>query len=445
MNTILNGKGCETATSVDIVQVKGEIHMASRGPIGVLGLGYVGLPLVSGFVGAGHRVVGFDVSKRVVDSLLNSKSHVDDLSDDELRELLQNGFSPTVRIEDLAPCTAYIICVPTPLSPHGGPDLSAVEQAGEAVSGVLSPGDLVVLESTTYPGTTQRVLLPLLEQSGLRGGVDFSLAFSPERIDPGNVQFGFTNTPKIVGGLTEQCRESAMELYGSVIEEVVPAKGLAEAEMAKLIENTYRVVNIALVNEMAKFSHDLGIDIWDAIDCAATKPFGFQAFYPGPGVGGHCIPIDPNYLSFHVRTEMGYGFRFVELAQEINHSMPGYVARRVSELLNRQDLSVRGARILLIGITYKADVGDLRETPAAGVAMELLRLGAHVEFLDPFVDSWEVPGEVIPKRQSMSAEDVDCAIVLQHHSSLNLDQCVSGARAVIDTRGKLAGYSVERL
>jgi len=413
--------------------------------VAVIGLGYVGMPLVDALIKLGRQVVGYDLSTHVVEGLRNSKSHIDDLTDVRIHELLERGFTPTNEASELAECSTFVICVPTPLSSHGGPDLTAVIDAGRLIAGVLQEGDLVVLESTSYPGTTERKLLPVLETSGLKAGADFSLAFSPERIDPGNSRFGFANTPKIVGGLTQGCLSQAVAFYSNIVDQVVPASGLAEAELAKLIENTYRIVNIALMNEMARFSHDLGIDLWSAIECAATKPFGFQAFYPGPGVGGHCIPVDPNYLSFHVRSETGYGFRFVELAEEINKSMPQYVVRRIGELLNRNRVPLHGAKVLLIGVTYKPDIGDLRESPAYGVAQELLRLGAEVEYLDPFVDHWDVGGLGVRKWNSLNEEAVDCAVVLQHHSSVDLEECITGALTVLDTRGKLDGPRVERL
>ena len=413
--------------------------------IGVLGLGYVGMPLVDALIGSGREVVGYDLSAHVVEGLRNSKSHIDDLTDARIHELLERGLTPTNEASELAKCSTFVICVPTPLSSHGGPDLTAVLDAGRLIAGVLNEGDLVILESTSYPGTTERKLLPVLETSGLKAGADFNLAFSPERIDPGNGTFSLSNTPKIVGGLTPACRNQAVAFYSDIVDEVVPANGLAEAEMAKLLENTYRVVNIALMNEMARFCHDLDIDLWNAIDCAATKPFGFEAFYPGPGVGGHCIPVDPNYLSFHVRSEMGYTFRFVELAQEINNSMPQYVVRRIGDLLNRKRLSLHGAKILLVGITYKPDIADLRETPANGVAKQLLRLGAEIEFLDPYVDSWMVDNMSVPKRTVMDAEGIDCVVFLQHHSGVKPSDLITGARCVLDARGQLRFQDVEIL
>ncbi len=299
----------------------------------------------------------------MVDGLNAGRSHIDDLSDERIQEMRSGGFRATHDPADLAEANVYVICVPTPLSEAGGPDLDAVIAATRTVAGVLGSGDLVILESTTYPGTTEEVLVPILAESGLTLGSDYLLAFSPERIDPGNPTYGFRNTPKVVGGVDGPSTDAAAAFYANICDTVVKAKGTREAEMAKLLEDTYRHVNIALVNEMAAFCHEMDLDLWDAIRCAATKPFGFQAFYPGPGLGGHCIPIDPNYLSHHVRNRLGQSFRFVELAQEINQSMPRYVARRVQDQLNDQAKAVRGARILLLGVTYKANIADQRESP----------------------------------------------------------------------------------
>ena len=334
----------------------------------IIGLGYVGLPLAQEAVRVGLNVTGLDVKRATVDSLNSGRSHIDDLTDADVAAMVDGGFRATTDLLEISRADVMVICVPTPLSETDGPDLTAVRAASESAGKLLKPGALVVLESTTYPGTTDEVVRPLLEKaSGLTAGLDFHLAFSPERIDPGNEVYGIRNTPKVVGGITPACTEAAAGFYGLVCDTVVRAKSAREAEMAKLLENTYRHVNIALVNEMAIFCHELGVDLWDAIRCAATKPFGFQAFYPGPGVGGHCIPIDPNYLSYKVRT-LGYPFRFVELAQEINSRMPGYVVDRAAELLNTDAKPLNGAKVLLLGVTYKKDIADQRESPARPIA-----------------------------------------------------------------------------
>ena len=404
----------------------------------VIGLGYVGLPLVREACRAGLRVGGLDRDARVVAGLKAGLSHIDDVSPAEIGDMLEAGFAPSLDEDVLDDARTVVICVPTPLSPEGGPDLPAVRGAAETVARHLVPGTLVVLESTTYPGTTEEVVRPILETSGLVAGEEFHLAFSPERIDPGNPVYGVRNTPKIVGGLTPACASAASAFYGKFVDRVVEAKGTREAEMAKLLENTYRHVNIALVNEMAVFCNELGIDLWDAIDCAATKPFGFQAFRPGPGVGGHCIPIDPNYLSYKVRS-LGYPFRFVELAQEINDRMPRYVAERAQQLLNREGRALKGARVLLLGVTYKADIADQRESPARPVARRLARLGADLSFHDPFVESWEVDGEQVRHAGgdlAAALREADLTIVLAAHAAYDAGTLTRHARLLFDTRGR---------
>lgn len=403
----------------------------------VIGLGYVGLPLVQEATRSGLSVAGFDINANTINSLWEGRSHVDDLSNDDVGELILLGFEPTTDPSVIAKSRAVVICVPTPLSAEGGPDLAAVHAASRTVAEHLQPGTLVVLESTTYPGCTEEDVKPILETSGLIAGRDFNLAFSPERVDPGNPTYGIRNTPKIVGGFTPRCTERAAELYGQFVDNVVRAKGTREAETAKLLENTYRHVNIALVNEMAKFCHELDIDIWDVIRCAATKPFGYQAFYPGPGVGGHCIPIDPNYLSFKVRAKLGYPFRFVELAQEINAGMPAYVVQRAAELLNEHRKPLKGSTVLLLGVTYKQDIADERESPARPVAANLLARGAEVSYHDPYVVNWRLSERSLPRVPDpvAAAEDADLTILLQPHRSYSNESIARRARLLLDARG----------
>jgi UDP-N-acetyl-D-glucosamine dehydrogenase len=413
----------------------------------VIGLGYVGLPLAREASLAGLKVVGFDLSDHLVQALNSGHSHVDDLSDDDVAEMVSQGFRAVSREAEIGRPGTIVICVPTPLSPDGGPDLTAVRSAAAVAGRALRPGALAVLESTSYPGTTDEVVGPLLEKhSGLSAGTDFHLAFSPERIDPGNSAYGLRNTPKVVGGYTPECAGVAIQFYGKICDEVVQAKSTREAEMAKLLENTYRNINIALVNEMAVFSRELGVDLWDAIRCAATKPFGFRAFYPGPGVGGHCIPIDPNYLSYKVRL-LGYPFRFVELAQEINRRMPNYVADRAAELLNTSAKALNGARVLLLGVTYKQGIADQRESPAPLVARKLLARGVQLSFHDPYVDSWPVDDVVVPRAHDLAHElrSADLVIILQDHPEYDPDQIARESRLVLDTRGHLTGANVTRL
>jgi UDP-N-acetyl-D-glucosamine dehydrogenase len=424
----------------------------------IIGLGYVGLPLAQEAVRAGLNVTGLDIKQATVDGLNAGRSHVDDLTDADIAAMVAGGFRATTDLTKLtgdgltgdgltgnrAP-DVIVICVPTPLSESDGPDLTAVKAATESAAKILKPGALVVLESTTYPGTTDEIVRPMLEKaSGLTVGIGFHLAFSPERIDPGNEIYGMRNTPKVVGGLTPACTDAAAAFYGQVCDTVVKAKSAREAEMTKLLENTYRHVNIALVNEMAIFCHELGIDLWDAIRCAATKPFGFHSFSPGPGVGGHCIPIDPNYLSYKVRAELKHPFRFVELAQEINSRMPGYVVDRAAELLNTDAKPLNGAKVLLLGVTYKQDIADQRESPARPVARKLLQRGAVLSYHDPFVDSWQVDGHEV-RRAAAPTEPADLTILLQAHAEYDLAGIAAKAHLLFDTRGKISGESVYQL
>ena len=422
----------------------------------VVGLGYVGLPLAQAACGAGLSVRGLDLNKDIVNGLNAGKSHVDDLSEADMSAMLSAGFSATWDDAVLAEGDTIVICVPTPLSPEGGPDLGAVLGATRAIAKHLHKGQLVILESTTYPGTTDEDVRPIIEAAGLIAGIDFNLAFSPERIDPGNPVYGMTNTPKVVGGHTAECTERAAAFYGRFVTTVVKARGTREAEMAKLIENTYRHINIALVNEMAQFCKPLGIDVWDALNAAASKPFGFQAFYPGPGVGGHCIPIDPNYLSHRVKTLLGQPFRFVELAQEINAGMPGYVKRRIQDLLNDQGKSLKGSTVLLLGVTYKPDIADQRESPVRPLARDLLATGANVVFHDPYVPEWNIDNEhghpgandrVLQSQGEVleAAAAADVVVLLMPHKGYDLEAIAAVSKQLLDTRGKLHGANVERL
>lgn len=413
----------------------------------VIGLGYVGLPLAREATLSGLRVVGYDLDPTVVAGLNSGRSHVGDVSAADVAEMLSNGFCATAAESDIGTPDIVVICVPTPLAVDGGPDLAAIRAATELTGRLLKPGMLIILESTTYPGTTDEVVRPLLEKySGLTTGVEFALAFAPERIDPGNPQYGIRNTPKIVGGQTPSCAEAAIQFYGRFCDTVIKAASAREAEMAKLLENTYRHVNIALVNEMAIFCHELGVDLWDAIRCAATKPFGFQAFFPGPGVGGHCIPIDPNYLSYKVRT-LGYPFRFVELAQEINSRMPAYIVDRAAELLNRNAKPLNGARVLLLGVTYKRDVADQRESPVRAIGRKLRARNAVLTYHDPYVREWILDEEEVQRAASLDSEigRADLVILLQDHTAYDLDRISGDARLILDTRGRLTGPHVTPL
>jgi UDP-N-acetyl-D-glucosamine dehydrogenase len=403
----------------------------------IVGMGYVGLPLAREASTAGLSVIGFDVNPEVVDVLNHGRSHVDDLADADVVEMLGRGFFATTDVGELRRARTIVVCVPTPLSGDGLPDLGPVRAAAASVAEHLQPGMLVILESTTYPGTTDEEIRPILEAGGLVAGTDFALVFSPERIDPGNQNFGPKNTPKVIGGHTSACADAADAFYSRFIDTVVRTKGTREAETAKLLENTYRHINIALVNEMARFCHDLHIDLWDVIDAASTKPFGFQAFRPGPGVGGHCIPIDPNYLSHRVRARLGYPFRFVELAQEINAGMPSYVARRIQDQLNVDGKPLRGSVVLLLGVTYKPDIGDTRESPAIPLAKTLIQQGAKLRFHDPLVKQFAVSGYEVARIDDVyeSLAEADIGVLLQDHRSYDVEAMAAVSRRFFDTRG----------
>jgi UDP-N-acetyl-D-glucosamine dehydrogenase len=403
----------------------------------IIGMGYVGLPLAREASAAGLRVIGLDTNPEVVDGLNHGRSHVDDLADLDVVAMLERGFFATTDASQLRRARTIVVCVPTPLSSDRAPDLGPLRAAAASVANHLQPGTLVILESTTYPGTTDEEIRPILEAGGLVAGEGFGLVFSPERIDPGNQSFGLKNTPKVLGGHTPACADAAEAFYSRFIDTVVRTKGTREAETAKLLENTYRHINIALVNEMARFCHDLRIDLWDVIAAASTKPFGFQPFRPGPGVGGHCIPIDPNYLSHRVRARLGYPFRFVELAQEINAAMPSYIARRIQDQLNLDGKALRGSLIILLGVTYKPDIADIRESPAIPLAESLLQQGAVLRFHDPLVKQFAVSGLDIPRVDDVdrSLAGADICVLLQDHRDYDVGAMTAVSRRFFDTRG----------
>lgn len=425
------------------------VPAAPQNRVAILGLGYVGLPLALEASRRGWQVTGFDPAEPVVKGLAAGHSHVEDVSDDDVRAILAAGFSPTAEPSALKDAAVIVICVPTPLGDDGAPDLSAVRSAATTVAEQLTSGTLVILESTSYPGTTDSVVLPILEKvSGLVHGVDFQLAFSPERVNPGDPVYGIANTPKLVGGLNDEATRATTDFYATFIADVVPLKGAREAETAKLLENTYRHVNIALVNEMAILCHELGIDIWEVIRGAATKPFGFEAFRPGPGVGGHCIPIDPNYLGYEVRRTLGRDFRFVQLAEDINRGMPSYVVSRINQLLDDALKPLRGSRVLLLGVSYKPNVADLRESPAFPIAEILLSKGAEVSYFDPFVSSWQLESGVVIDRASelfAAAAEADVTVLLQAHKAFDLDAIALAAKIFFDTSGKASAEAATKL
>jgi len=389
---------------------------------------------------AGVHVVGFDVSDQVVEGVNAGRSHIQDLTDEQVSVHTEEGrLEATTDMARMSECDAISICVPTPLSKTRDPDVSYVIAASDAVAAALRPGQLVVLESTTYPGTTREILLPALEETGLQAGEDFYLCFSPERVDPGNQVWHTRNTPKVIGGVTERCTEAGVALYSRFIDEMVAVSSTEAAELTKILENTFRSVNIGLVNETAIIADRLGVNIWEVIEAAGTKPFGFMKFFPGPGLGGHCIPVDPHYLSWKMRT-LNYKTRFIELASEINAEMPLFVVGKVREALNRSRKAVNGSRVLLLGVAYKRDIDDVRESPALDVLRLLEEDGAEVRYHDPYVDAWRVSDDPeVSRRSSVELTDeelegADCVVVLTDHSDFDYGRILRGSEALVDAR-----------
>jgi len=406
--------------------------------IGILGLGYVGLPLALEFAGRGFRVHGIDVDGRKVASLGRGKSYVQDVSSKELKAAIEAGtFTATSEFDIVRKLDAVIVCVPTPLRKTRDPDISYIVSALDEIAPRVHRGMLIVLESTSYPGTTEEIMLPALQEGGLRAGVDFFLAFSPERVDPGNARFGIRNTPKVVGGITAACGKIAARLYSHAVERVVSVSSARAAEMIKLLENTFRSVNIGLVNEIALICDRLKLDVWEIINAAATKPFGFMPFYPGPGLGGHCIPIDPHYLSWKLRT-LDYQARFIELAAEINGQMPHYVLSKVVDALNVRRKALRGSRILVVGVAYKRDTNDTRESPALDLMRLLRERGAKVRYHDPHVPALGAgthgPSEKSVGLGASSLKGFDGAVIVTDHAGVDYQKIVDGVPVVVDTR-----------
>jgi UDP-N-acetyl-D-glucosamine dehydrogenase len=406
---------------------------------GIVGLGYVGLPLAMELTHAGYRVLGFDISKRVVDGLNAGRSHIQDIPSEQIAAAVKAGkFSATTDLGRLSEPDAISIAVPTPLSKTKDPDVSYVIAATDSIKKTLRRGQLVILESTTYPGTTRELMLPALESTGLKVGEDFFLAFSPERVDPGNPKYGTRNTPKVIGGITPSCLAVTEALYQPAIERLVPVSSTEAAELVKILENTFRSVNIGLVNEMAIVCDKLGVDVWEVIDAAATKPFGFMKFTPGPGVGGHCIPLDPHYLAWKMRT-LNYRTRFIELAGEINAEMPEYWVARVADRLNDQGKAVRGSKVLIVGVAYKKDIDDIRESPALDVIRLLEQRGAVVSYHDPHVARLHEDGVDLTS-VPLGAETLrgaDCAVIVTDHSKIDYALIAREAKLVVDTRHAL--------
>jgi UDP-N-acetyl-D-glucosamine dehydrogenase len=408
---------------------------------GVVGLGYVGLPLAVEIARAGYRVLGYDVSGDVISTINAGSSHIRDIKPAVVAELVDAGLLRAVsEAARLAECDVVSVCVPTPLSKTRDPDVSYVVAATEAVAATLRPGQLIILESTTYPGTTRELMLPMLEAGGLRAGRDFFVCFSPERVDPGNERWGIRNTPKVIGGITRRCMEVGVAYYSRVMETVVPVSSTEAAELTKLLENTYRAVNIALVNEMAQVSDRLDVDVFEVIEAAATKPFGFMKFMPGPGIGGHCIPLDPHYLAWKMRT-LNYKTRLIDLAGEVNSEMPLFVVNKVRDALNQRRRALNGSRVLILGVAYKKDIDDVRESPALDIIRLLEEKGAEVDYHDPYVAEVHEDGMI---RRSVriepeGLEKYDCVLITTDHSDIDYGQFASLNCPIVDTRNAMRG------
>ncbi len=420
---------------------------SGRAQVGVIGLGYVGLPLAVELARAGYTVIGFDVDAGKVASANRGENYVRDVDPGDFATVVENGrFRATQEFADLGAVDSVSICVPTPLSKTRDPDMSFINAAVDEILQYLPPGRLVVLESTTYPGTTNEFLLPRFEAKGWHAGDDVFLAFSPERVDPGNPTYKTRNTPKVVGGVTPRCLDLAVQLYSRAVDCVVPVSSATTAEMVKLLENTFRAVNIGLINEMALMCDRLGVSVWEVVEAAGTKPFGFMKFKPGPGLGGHCIPVDPHYLSWKLRL-LKYRARFIELAADVNSEMPGYVVSKVFEGLNRFHRSVNGSKILVLGVAYKRDVGDVRESPALEVIELLLARGADVMYNDPFVPEIVVSGRPLHSIDLTMdrLQGSDCTVLITDHTCYDWDSIVSSSSLLIDTRNATAGRTADNI
>ena len=414
--------------------------------IGVMGLGYVGLPLAVEFAKAGFPVTGFELDGEKVRAVLDSRSYIEDVPQAEIAAMRESGrLHATTDMGELAGCDVINVCVPTPLTKTKDPDFSFMAAAVEEIRKRLRGGQLVILGSTTYPGTTHELFLPLLEASGLRVGADFSLAFAPERIDPANKQFKVRNVPKVVGGETPLCTDLAVKVFQPVVDAVVPVSSSQAAEMVKLLENTFRAINIGLANEVALMCDRLGLDVWEVIEAAATKPYGFMKFLPGPGLGGHCIPIDPTYLSWKMKS-LNFPARFIELATEINTQMPIHVVRRISDILNEDRIAVNGSRILLLGAAYKSNVSDMRESPAIEVAEGLLHKGARLDYHDPHVPEFHVGGHVLKSvdLSDEALESADLVVIVTDHDAVDYDRVATKAQRIFDTRNATAKVTRHR-
>ena len=409
--------------------------------IGILGLGYVGLPLAVEFARAGFEVTGIDIDRERVRGIKMGRHNIEDVGREEVVQLIREGsLKPTWDFEALKGRDVVIICVPTPLRKTKDPDISYIIFATKKIAQYLEDNELIVLESTTYPGTTREIILPILEETGKR----FYLAFSPERIDPGNRAYTLKNTPKIVSGITKESSRLAKALYQEIVDEVITVSSTEVAEMVKLLENTFRSVNIGLVNEIALMCHRLGIDVWEVIEAAKTKPFGFMPFYPGPGLGGHCLPVDPHYLSWKLKT-LDFYARFIELAGEINSKMPEFLVERIEDALNKKEKALKGSRVLILGVAYKRDVSDTRESPALDIIRILEKKGAKVRYHDPHVPKLRLDGKMLKSQESPLLERQDCVVIVTDHTIFNYPEIVRRARLIIDSRNATKGIKNRKI
>lgn len=427
--------------------IEGKIRDRSA-RIAVVGMGYVGLPLAAAFAGAGFRVTGLDVQQKKVDAVNRGESYIEDIPSETIRELIAGGrLAASTDFSLLGEADCISICVPTPIDEHNVPITKYVSIVAEEVGKYMNRGQLVVLESTTYPGTTEEIVLPVLERTGRKVGADFFLAFSPERIDPGNKRFDFQSVPRVVGGMTPRCTELAAQLYGAIVPAVHRVSSPRVAEMEKLLENIFRIVNISMINELALLCDRMHIDIWEVIDAAATKPYGFMPFYPGPGLGGHCIPVDPFYLSWKAR-EYGFYTRFIELAGEINDMMPHFVVTKVDYALNTVRKPLNGSRILVLGVAYKADIGDVRESPAVDIISALRHKGAEVTVYDPHVKDLTIGGEAVPLQAQPdddALQSADAVLILTNHAAFDYARIGEHADIIVDTRNAMKGIRTRKV
>jgi UDP-N-acetyl-D-glucosamine dehydrogenase len=433
-------------TSVSTFQaLKGKIENKTA-RVGIVGLGYVGLPLAVEFVKAGFHVTGIDLQQSRVDRLMKGESYVQDVPSSDVAQFVNSGrFDATADFSVVRDLDTINICVPTPLRKTKDPDMSYIVSAADEIAKYFHPGLLVILESTTYPGTTDELLLTTFEKHGLKVGEDFFLCFSPERVDPGNPVYQTSNTPKVVGGITPACTEIGTLFFSLALEKVVPVSNTRVAEMVKLLENTFRMINIGLVNEMALMCDGMGINVWEVIDAAATKPFGFMPFYPGPGLGGHCIPIDPFYLSWKTK-QSGIEARFIELAGYINGNMPHFVVDKIQNALNNHGKAVKGARIHILGVAYKRNIDDMRESPALDVILLLKKKGAEVTYSDPYVPKLKLDGlDLVSQDTLASAKQADCSVIITDHSNFDYKGLVDAAQLIVDTRNALRGVESAKI